>query len=289
MGILQMTPFLWTSQSRYYSTNSGILMRDGNAILIDPGMTMVEREQIRWFISTRGWKIKTILLTHAHWDHILGAGDYPEMEIITQTGFTPFLEEHIQDTRRIIADLEKEEGKKSAGWRPPRPTITFTERMQMILGEMNITLWSVPGHTSDQFAIYLPDEHLLWAADMLSVIEIPSVSYNLSAYRETLQTLSALDIEQIYPGHGSPALTGTTSRERFTQDQSYLEEIYNLVDESVKEGLTIEETVQKCAVIPYRNPEENTVCHKRNVESAFLELGGKTAPGVYGWNQEWLG
>jgi hypothetical protein len=39
--------------------------------------------------------------------------------------------------------------------------------------------------------------------------------------------------------------------------------------------------------MPIKNPTINAEGHERNIETVYVELGGKAEPGVFGWNREW--
>ena len=57
------------------------------------------------------------------------------------------------------------------------------------------------------------------------------------------------------------------------------------VTQALAQGKTIAETVALCAAMVYRNQEENTKPHQRNVETIYLELGGEVDGGEVGWGQ----
>ena len=71
------TPDLWVAQSDYFLTNSGIFIRDGQAVLIDPCMRRDEIDAIAEFVQAQHAAPRWLVLTHSHWDHILGPERFP--------------------------------------------------------------------------------------------------------------------------------------------------------------------------------------------------------------------
>src|SRR5437870_1335931 len=84
---IQLNPSLWAGQSRLFYTNHGIFISEGQACLVDPGIYPDEIEAIARFVAERGAITQAIILTHSHWDHILGPEHFPGVRIITQLGY----------------------------------------------------------------------------------------------------------------------------------------------------------------------------------------------------------
>jgi glyoxylase-like metal-dependent hydrolase (beta-lactamase superfamily II) len=165
------------------------------------------------------------------------------------------------------------------------PDETFGDRFELKLGDKMIELLHAPGHAPEQLVVYDRSELLLWAADMLSDIEIPFVMHSLKAYRSTLDRLFQFEVSVLVPGHGRPAETRDEVRTRFETDRAYLDELQRRVEAAVRSGSSAAETVSDCAGIEYSSREQNEEAHRLNVETAFIELGGAVDPRHPGWNR----
>jgi len=62
-----------------------------------------------------------------------------------------------------------------------------------------------------------------------------------------------------------------------------LSELRARVERAVAAGWTVQATVARCAGMRYRRREAMAELHRLNVESAYLELGGKADPARVGW------
>jgi glyoxylase-like metal-dependent hydrolase (beta-lactamase superfamily II) len=285
--LTQLGPNLWVAQSRLFFTNSGIFLSRGEACLIDPGVFPGEIHAIAGFVAGQDSEPLKLVLTHIHWDHILGPERFPGVPTVAQAQY--LTEVSSQGGAHTRQQIKRWEAKHDIGRTQPlvipRPAETFEEATTLTVGELTLHLMHAPGHSSDQLVVYQPDSATLWAADMLSDLEIPFISHSLAAYERTLAMLSALDVQVLVPGHGRATTDSTEIRSRVSEDTAYLAELRGRVEQSVLEGRTIQETADLCADMRYRCPEENVGPHRLNVESVYVELGGAADPAEVGWGQ----
>jgi hydroxyacylglutathione hydrolase len=277
-GFNQLTPFLWVAQSRLFYMNSGVIISDGDACLVDPGIYPDELNAIARFVEEQGASVQSIILTHSHWDHVLGPERFPGVKVITQEAYTAAVavsgEELLKDVSQWV---EKAKVERAAPFVIPQPSMIFGENIELQVGTLILWLVHTPGHSPDELVVYHPDSGTLWASDILSDIEIPFVTHSLIAYQRTLARLAGLDIRVLVPGHGSPTTDPDEARRRLTHDITYLAELRVRVEQAIAQGKTPEETVAACASMPYHHRQENEEPHRINVQRAYAELGGKIA------------
>ena len=286
-SMIRLTPDFWLAQSELYATNSGIWLSQGQACLVDPGLLPVEIEAIVTFLAEQEAEPQTIILTHSHWDHLLGPARLTGAEVIAQANYVDQVSgEKGRRLQRQIADWEA--GLDIAREGPfvaPQPDTLFEDTLDVNVGKHVLELRHAPGHSPDQLVIYWPDEALLWAADMLSDLEIPYVIHNLAAYERTLAMLSTWEVGTLIPGHGQFTSASGEIRTRIAQDRVYLKALRERVTQAVGQGQSVAETVASCADMRYRYPDENAGPHRLNVETVYLELGGEADPTQVGWGK----
>lgn len=284
----QLTPYAWVAQSRVYATNSGILIDSGEAYLVDPGITPLELEAIGAFAATQRAVVRGIVLTHAHWDHLLGPARFPGVPVIAHAGYAAVIAVHHDDLARQVAAWQSAEGAECAGvFALPSPDVTFDDQIHIHLPRHSLTAFAAPGHAPDALVLYEPVEALLWAGDMLSDVEVPMVMDTFRHYRTTLEQLARLDVRVLVPGHG----TATTDRAeicaRVGNDRTYLESVEMCVASAVGQGASLSETIVRCGDINFVQPDAYSNAHRWNLEQAYIEAGG-AASGITGWAQDWL-
>ncbi len=169
----------------------------GEAIVIDPGD---EISKILEIVNRHGLTVKTIVITHAHIDHIGGAE-----KLRTATGASVYM--HPAD--KMLSDqLEAQ-----AAWlgieAPKDPGIDTPAREGDIIraGAIEAHVLHTPGHTPGSISIYLPAQSKLIAGDTLfegsiGRTDLPGGDTQQigRSIKGKLYTLPENTL--VYPGHG---------------------------------------------------------------------------------------
>jgi glyoxylase-like metal-dependent hydrolase (beta-lactamase superfamily II) len=286
MQFTQLTSHLWVTQSALFATNSGVFLSGDEACLIDPGIAPETIKDIARFVVDQGATPRAIVLTHAHWDHVMGPQHFPDVPIIAHSGYLRDLREHGADLYRQIDAWEVQAHiRRPRPFLLPKPTYTFDAALTLTFGEVRLRVFHAPGHAPDQCAVYHEESGTLWAADMFSDIEIPLV-HSLNAYEQTLAQLATLDLCVLVPGHGAPTTDADEIQQRLATDRAYLAELHERIAAAVAAGQTLAETVAACVDMQLPYLCDDPTPHTWNVESAYAELGGQVE-GPVGWEREW--
>jgi glyoxylase-like metal-dependent hydrolase (beta-lactamase superfamily II) len=283
-----LTPHLWTAKCRGYAMNTGILHDAGHAALIDPALLPDEVEDIAAFCEGQQLKVETVVITHHHWDHCLGAARFPGAHIVAHQAYVAQTALDLEQTRRSIRRYYEAEGVAPAAlFDPPMPDQTVDRIIGLMMGGVRVQLFHTPGHAADHLSVYDPDAACLWAGDLLSDLEIPFVSDRLDASERTLGMFAAMEVHVLVPGHGSLTRDRAEIMRRIEGDRAYLAALRSRVEAVVLAGGTAQAAVAACADMVFRNPGANAEPHVMNVEQAFLECGGLAPAGVLlGWARE---
>ncbi|MEI8307752.1 MAG: MBL fold metallo-hydrolase [Chloroflexales bacterium] len=283
----QLTAGLWAFPSRSMAYNAGVFLRDGQALLIDPGPHPDETDAITAFVAAQGATVAMIVLTHSHWDHILGPERLPRVPLVAHARYA---ETTARDHDEIMYQVRRWESQhecsRTTPFVVPQPDQVIGDVDTLEIGGARLQVRHIPGHANDQLAIFDPDEGWLWAADTLSDREIPFVSESLAEYERTIERLAGIPASVAVPGHGSPAGSPTEIAARIAEDRAYLAALRAGVARVVALAGGVETARVACADIRLKNDAENHGAHRLNVESVFLELGGVGDPTRLGWGQK---
>ena len=184
------------------------------AIVVDPGDDIAGIQEI---LSRHQLKVKAIVITHAHIDHIGGAA-----KLKAATGAPIYMNENDQ-TLYDHLDMQ-------ASWlgmeTPERTAIDVAAREgdKLALGSAEFQIIGTPGHTQGSISIWIPTENKLVAGDTLFRDSIGRTDLPGGNTRQILRSIADKllvlpDEAVVIPGHGSNTTIG---RERavnpFLQD-----------------------------------------------------------------------
>jgi len=268
-------------RSRLFQMNSVLLADRAHAVVVDPGVLPSEIEDLARATRDTGARDVTLLLTHAHWDHVLGRPWFPGARTLAHDRFEAELQ-------RDLAHIHAEAGRYAAQhgepfakpFEPFAPDEAVSGLRFMKLDPWRLVLRDAAGHCSSQISIHLPERRTLIAADMLSDIEIPALDGPCAAYLATLKTLEPVfeagGVETLIPGHGAIVTDGATARRRLRQDLDYLRALESGVREARTAGLAAEDAVARLAGLQHGGrPIEgdyNLEAHRENVRLTWAGL-----------------
>jgi cyclase len=90
----------------------------------------------------------------------------------------------------------------------PRGTVVFTgDLLKLRVGDHTIDCHWTPGHTPGQLAVHVPEERVVFTGDTIfSGVQTWLMTSNVDQWLEALETIRALDVDHVVPGHG-PVVT----------------------------------------------------------------------------------
>lgn len=200
--------------------DSGFLLDDGKtAILCDSGFGFTGEavaENIRKALGDR--KLDCILLTHSHYDHVLGSthikARFPEAKIVAGVHAQAVFAK--EKARRIMGELDRKaalahgvtEYVDKSAYLAVDLVVEDGDRVQC--GDLCFTVIGLPGHTRCSVGYYLEQENLLLAAESLGVYfgqdtYLPSFLVGYGMTLESIEKAKALAPERILLPHYGPA------------------------------------------------------------------------------------
>uniref|UniRef100_A0A832I595 MBL fold metallo-hydrolase n=1 Tax=Eiseniibacteriota bacterium TaxID=2212470 RepID=A0A832I595_UNCEI len=270
---------VFVRRSAAFRMNSVALLDRSHAVVIDPGVLPSELEDLAAAVGHGAPERVTLVFSHAHWDHVLGLPWFPGARTVAHDRFADAL---ARDAGRIDAEARALCEAHGEAWprtfAPFRPDEAVGGQRFLKLDPWRLVLRDAPGHCASQLTVHLPEEGVLFAADMLSDVEVPTLDAPLSHFRATLEGLRPLveggAIAHLVPGHGAIA-SGAEVAARFAYDLAYLERLEREVRAARERGL--DAAGAAAAIAPWegieRDPEfPMAEIHRDNVLHAFRGL-----------------
>lgn len=199
-----------------FAENCYLVHADGEAALVDPGTaTRAEREAVVEFIEAAGVRVRHLLLTHAHIDHVFGCAYFAERygAEADHGGW----QLHPADYPLIDHAPVQAELFRIPLVQPPAPTHALQDGELIELGSQRLRVLHTPGHSPGSVCFYNEAEGTVLGGDVLFQGSVGrtdlwegSMPVLLQSIRDRLLTLP--DDTVVYPGHGPKTTIGVERR-----------------------------------------------------------------------------
>jgi glyoxylase-like metal-dependent hydrolase (beta-lactamase superfamily II) len=190
--------------------NVGAVIGEDGVLAVDARATPTHaREWLDELRRLTDRPIRHLVLTHYHAVRVLGASAFDAESVIAHEGTRRWILERGEadfesETRRfprLFRDVESIPGLT-------HPTASFGDSLRLELGGREVQLLHLGrGHTAGDAAVWLPEERILFAGDL---VEARAAPYMGDAFVEewsttTLDRVEALGAQTIVPGRGPAA------------------------------------------------------------------------------------
>lgn len=237
------------AESDYAIPTVGCIITDEGAVLVDSPFLPHEAQD--WYakvsrLTKKG--IAYIINTDWHFDHILGDCFLGGKVIAHQRSFSGF--QHYLNKQNLYSDIKSFFPRNFLAWekeleqaRVVLPQITFSDELELHLGNMHIQLKFVGGHSPGTIWIFIPEDKVLFTGDNMEPKRHPAMrGAKFDVWMDLLRKAKEMDIRWIVPGHGQ-----VSDKSLVTSMLEYFELMQQKVRESKDRGASKEETSAKVA------------------------------------------
>lgn len=171
-------------------------------VIVDPGD---EPDRLRRFLTENEWKPAAVLLTHGHYDHVLGVNDlksaYPGIPVVISEKEKPMV---------LDQGLNSGIGGYDYTYEPTR----YVEDLDVLkYAGFSFQVISTPGHTAGSCCYYEKDQKILFSGDTIfrhsyGRYDFPTGSF-ADLRKSLMRVLTSLPDEvRVLPGHGEETSIG---------------------------------------------------------------------------------
>jgi cyclase len=252
--------------------NVGLIHTPNGIILIDTTSSPAEIQALLNAREVSMEDVRLVVNTHSHSDHTWGNQLFTcpilahrlcreQMQISLKNEWSS---EMLQST---IIELEETDPKKAEEFRKvveglkiKLPNQVFDDRSEGELGGVKYEIIHFGGHTPDLSVVWLPEERVLFASDLIFQGRYPYIfDADIPAWIGALSRLLEFEAEVIVPGHGVRCVKADINAL-----SEYLQHTWQLADEHIRLGHSVEETLVDPA-FPYFARGKYERLHQANI------------------------
>lgn len=223
-------------------SNNGFIVGDSGVIVVDTKTAVdVERGVIAEIAKVTSRVVDAVILTHSDEDHVNGLPAFP-------TGIAIIAQDNCRKDMEVSAKLGFEPclGCRTQGQMIPAqdrlPTKTFDKTVNLTIDGVRIRLyhWG-PGHTGSDAVVYLPDEKIVFAGDLLVNTRPDPLIHtekngSAAGWLANAKGMLGLNADTYLTGHGS-IMTKADVRKKL----DYVQDRYNKIRNMAAQGKSLDE------------------------------------------------
>lgn len=195
-----------SSANQNFISNAGFVVTPAGVVVIDAlGSPELARRLLAEIAKVTSKPIHTVVLTHYHADHIYGLQVFKDVgaRIVAHGAAREYLN---SDTARLRLETSRQE---LWPWVDEKTRLVpadewLSSAKTLTIGGVRFDIQPVgPSHTAEDLVVYLPQQKVLFAGDLVFRNRIPFVGQADSRHWiEAMQSLLAFDTRWVVPGHG---------------------------------------------------------------------------------------
>lgn len=225
--------------------NVGALVLGESLLCVDARATpTAAREWLDELRRVTAAPVEWLVLTHYHAVRALGASAFDARHVVAHTGTRAWVtdrgaqdwESEYRRFPRLFRDAESIPGLT-------HPDVSFANVLTLELGDRVVEVrWLGGGHTQGDAVVWLPEERVLFAGDLVEARAAPYMGDALVApwSTGTLDLVASLGAETLVPGRG-PALRGDAVARAIAETRAYLTTISTTVSDARAAGGSLRE------------------------------------------------
>jgi cyclase len=233
-------------ETTYLGANVAALGTGQGVVLVDTPMLPDEARAWRAAIAQRTDEpVVYTLYTDHHRGHILGSQFFPEATVVAHEEAWREIGSYGDGFRIRLLNMYRTRQPGAAqewgaGLVVVPPEVTFQGRMGLFLGDKEIHVIHVGGHTPATSVVYLPRDGILFAGDVVVTDRPPFLSQaDTKQWLQALTYLRRLRYDVLVPGHGAP-----TGKEATGRMSAYLRLVRRRVRSAYRSGMDKTETAR---------------------------------------------
>jgi cyclase len=253
-------------ETGFHGCNVSFVVTKEGIVMIDS--PMVPAEAAGWRDTIAGYgRLRYLINSEPHIDHFAG-NCFFDCTVVAHVGAREvILEASTEQLKDMLKTMAPDSLPLPDDFHFCPPVITFSQRLNLHLGEHSFRLFHLPGHSPFQAAVYVPEERVIVTSDNV-VNGTPPFMHQALPYEwlESLKQMQQLDADVLVPGHGDVCDPGYLPTMIDTV-QTWIDAVLEAIDK----GMSLEEAQEKITVLD-TSDEHNMRVHRMNIGHLYEVL-----------------
>lgn len=231
-------------ETRCKGANTSIVTTAEGLVMIDNPHRPSDCLRLREEIARLG-EVRYLINTEHHIDHVTGNYFFPGTVVAHEEAKKAMEQLPMEKVIRRVREIDPRELSLMEKYQVRMPTITFSERLSLYLGNHTFNLLHLPGHTAGQIAVHIPQERVLFTGDTVAYrVQIFMHECEPLQWLQSLKKIEEMDVDIIVPGHGE-----VCDKSYLPELASFIQEWVDTVKSAIAQGLSKEEALDKISFL----------------------------------------
>ncbi|MBC5765798.1 MBL fold metallo-hydrolase [Ramlibacter albus] len=227
---------LGSPANRNFISNAGFIVTPAGVVVIDAlGSPQLARDLLAQIARITPQPVTHVVVTHYHADHVYGLQEFRKhgARIVAHRAAIDYIQSDTAAQRLRVSRTDL------APWIDDSTELVVPDQWidgatELVVGGRRIALQPVgPAHTPEDIVVFLPDEGVLFAGDLVFRGRVPFVGQADSRqWIAALESLLKLQPKVVAPGHGA---LSTTARDDLQLTRDYLVYLREKMGEAARE------------------------------------------------------
>jgi len=246
-----------------------IVGKSGVAVIDSGGNVNVGKRLLEAVRKVTDLPVRYVINTHVHPDHVFGnaafLGEHPTFVGHHKLG-------EAMELRRTVYERNNAAwmGKDAEGSALVKPGQSVQTTLEIDLGERVLLLTAHPvAHTNTDLSVLDRNTATMWSGDLLFIERTPSIDGDIKGWLKVIAQLRETAVQRIVPGHGPVTADW---QKALDNEQRYLETLLADVRTSIKQGISMERTMDTAAASEKDRWQLFGSVNRRNVNIIYPAL-----------------
>ncbi|MFC1932219.1 MBL fold metallo-hydrolase [Chloroflexota bacterium] len=249
------------AETGFQGCNCGFVVTKEGVVMIETPQMPAEAIGWRDEIAKHG-QVQYLINTEPHGDHFAGNHFFKGTIVAHEGTREAILASSVEQLKARIKQSAPDSLPLLEGFSYRPPTITFSQRLTLYLGDHTFQLINLPGHTPYQVAVYIPEERVVFTSDNVVYGEQPHFRQALPyEWLDSLKRLQELEADVLIPGHGN-----ICNRSYILEMSAVIQAWIDAVTAAINQGMSLEEAQDKVSLLDHYPQEAGFESMSREAE-----------------------